>query len=279
MLWETVDPLEQLERRFGFRGAADASDWVADVLDRHWGLTVTHCERLVISSWNVMAWIVAGDRRLVAKWSALPPRFARLQDTANVVAWLDGSGIPVAAPIPARDGRLLVELANLARGRVRSRLPLPGSRFLLGVLPVVQGDLLDIGDEAQVVDAGRMLAALHEALAACPHTVGRRNRKPGEQLVHNDFRSANVLHDGTKVTAVLDLEELGYGARIADVARAAVLLGTRYRNWRPAAKEVRDRFIGAYDQATRTRLTPDEWAAFDELVASNLHEKWWSAQD
>src|SRR4051812_12837931 len=67
MLWESVDPAERLTTRFGFRSAASAADWIADALQSHWGLTVAGCERLVISSWNVMAWFTADGRRLVAK--------------------------------------------------------------------------------------------------------------------------------------------------------------------------------------------------------------------
>lgn len=140
MLWEADDPAEQLTRRFGFHDRASAAEWVADALQGHWDLDVTGCDRLVISAWNVMAWVATDDRRLIAKWSALPQRFAHLVDAARVATWLDTCGIPVAAPIPATDGRLLVEFGNEAKGRLRSRLSLPGRQFLLGVLPVVEGE-------------------------------------------------------------------------------------------------------------------------------------------
>lgn len=276
MLWESDDPAEQLSRRFGFRGGASVAEWVADALQRRWALDVMGCDRVVISAWNVMAWVVAGDQRLIAKWSALPQRFARLADTARVVAWLDSQGIPVAVPIPATDGRLLVEFGNDAKGRLRSRLPLPGSRFLVGVLPVIEGDLLDINDPAQVADAGRMLATVHEALADYPEQVGGRRPQGQEQLVHNDFRSANLLHDGTRITAVLDLEEVSYGTRVGDLARAAVLLGTRYRQWRPASHEVRSTFVAAYNERARAALTNAEREEFEALVAANLKENWWA---
>jgi homoserine kinase type II len=144
--------------------------------------------------------------------------------------WLQASGIPVAAPIPARDGRLRVELNNVS----------------LAVYPVIDGDLLDVGDPAQVTEAGQMLATLHEALATYPHRIdaGRSTRR--EQLVHNDFRSANILHDGTRITAVLDFEEVTYRTRVADLAKATVLLGTRYHNWRPTSPLVQEAFVSAY---------------------------------
>jgi homoserine kinase type II len=70
-----------------------------------------------------------------------------------------------------------------------------------------------------------MLATVHDALAAYPHQTPRGGVRPEpKQLVHNDFRSANILHEGTKITAVLDLEELTYDTRVADLAKSAVLL-------------------------------------------------------
>lgn len=82
MLWESVDPNERLAERFGFRSAASAGEWVADSLDREWGIRVDCCDRLVMSAFNVMAWVTAGDRALIAKWSAFPPLFSRLADVA-----------------------------------------------------------------------------------------------------------------------------------------------------------------------------------------------------
>jgi homoserine kinase type II len=277
MLWESDDPFQQLDRRFGFRGGAAAAAWVTDTLASSWDLEVSACERVVISSWNAMAWVVAGSRRLIAKWSAVPPRFSRLENSARLVDWLDRHGIPVAAPMPATDGRLLVEVANRAKGRVRSRLPLPGSRFLLGVLPVIEGDLLDVDDSTHVADAGRMLATLHEALAAYPDRDAWGRPAHQEQLVHNDFRAANILHDGTRVTAVLDFEEVTYAPRVADLAKAAVLLATRYRNWQPANPDVREAFVAAYNEHAETGLTTTERETFEALVAENLRQKWWVA--
>jgi len=278
MLWEPHDPLGQLKRRFGFGDGGSVAEWVADALQRHWELDVTRCDRVVISAWNAMAWVVAGERQLIAKWSALPHLFAHLQDTMRVVAWVDRYGLPVAGPLPATDGRVLVDIGNERKGRWKSRLrlPVPGSRFLLGVLPAIDGDLLDVDDAGQLADAGRMLASLHEALASYPDHVGGGRPKTGEQLVHHDFRSANILHDRTRITAVLDFEEVTYTARAADLARAAVLLGTRYRDWRPTTAEVRGAFLAAYEDQARVPLTSAERAAYDEAVVVNLNQRWWA---
>lgn len=276
MLWESADPCQELTKRFGFRDGVSAAEWVADVLEQYWSLEAVRCDRLVISGRNVMAWVQAGGRALVAKWSALPHRFSHLVDAARVVAWLDDQAVPVAAPIAATDGRLLVELGNDARGRLRSRLPLPGGRFLVGVLPVVEGDLLAVEDPGHVDDAGRMLATLHQALATYPGQVGRRGRRAHTQLVHNDFRSANILHDGTRISAVLDFEEITYDTRVADIAKSAVLLATRYRGWGPTDETIRTAYLSAYDEHAHDPLTTSERHELDARVAALLNTFGWA---
>lgn len=273
MLWESVNAVDALKKRFGFRSAASAAEWVSETVATNWAMTVDDCERVVISAWNAMAWVVAGQRSLIVKWSAVPHLFARLRDAAAITEWLEGRGVPVALPIRARDGRSLVEIANRARGPVRSRLPLPGSRFLIGVMPVLDGDLLDVDDETQVEHAGEMLAAVHEAMAAYPGSVGGGRPGEGQQLVHNDFRSANILHDHERVTGVLDLEEVKYDNRVADVAKATVLLGCRYRDWGPTSVETRDTFVEAY--CRRLPLDPEQRRDLNERIAVGLTEKGW----
>jgi homoserine kinase type II len=258
MLWESVDPSVALLERFGFVDAVSAVGWMGDALWDTWAIAVYDCDRLVISDRNFLAWITADDRRLIAKLSVSPPLFPRLADTASLRMWLQTRGIPVAAPIPTRDGRLQVELNNVS----------------LGVCPVIDGDLLDVGDPAQVTEAGRMLAKLHEALAAYPHRIDGGPSNRHEQLVQNDFRSANILHDGTGIAAVLDFEEASYRTRVADLAKATVLLGTRYHNWAPTSQLVRDAFVAAYhDQAP---LTSAERNELPRSITTVLKELGWT---
>ncbi len=260
MLWERADPGDALTSRFGFPSAVAAATWVTETLDARWGIAVDRCDELVISGWNAMAWCTAGDRRLIAKWSAVPMRFGRLRDAASVTVWLEACGIPVAAPISAIDGRRLTEE--------------PGRHFLLGVLPVLDGHLLDVGDERHVVDAGEMLAAVHDALAAYPEPVEGRRRSGKDQLVHNDFRSANVLHDGVGITGVLDLEDITFDTRLADLAKAAVLLATRYRDWAPTAADVRATFIHSY--ASCVPLTAQDHRELDARMTAVLAANGWA---
>jgi homoserine kinase type II len=253
MLWEDRDPAKALARRFHFKSPTAAVGWLSDVLAEHWGLASISCERLVISSGNIMAWITVGDRRMIAKWSAYRPVFKRLAAIARLTCWLDERGVPVSAPQPALDGQLQLKLG----------------RFSIGLQNVVPGDLLDVADAAQVQAAGEMLATLHTELAAYPDVVPTRKRPgPGTQLVGNDFRSANILWAGGRISAVLDLEAARYARRVDDVGKAAVLLGTRYHNWQPTPQDARDAFIDAY-QATHP-LSAEELDEVHVIIAKQV---------
>jgi homoserine kinase type II len=193
MLWESVDAAEALTKRFGFASAASAADWAGDALWDGWAIAVDHCDRLVISAGNVLAWVTADDRPLIAKWSAFPWLFRRLADTATLTIWLQASGIPVAAPIPARDGRLRLELRNIS----------------LGVYPVVDGDLLDVDDPTQVADLEEVTYDTRVAdLAKATVLLGTRYRNwgPTSQDVREAFVAA--YHDEAPLTST-EQNELG----------------------------------------------------------------------
>jgi homoserine kinase type II len=258
MLWESVDPVDALRKRFWFADVDSAVSWMTETLSDTWAIAVEDCDRLIMSDGNLLAWITTTDeRRLIAKWSVFPRLFQRLADTTALSMWLHDSGIPVAAPIPARDGRLRVEQDNVS----------------VGVFPVIDGDLLDVGDPEQVADAGHMLATLHDAMAAYPHRIDGGPSTRGDHLVHNDFRSANLLHDGSGITAVLDFEDVTYRTRVADLAKASVLLGTRYHDWGPTSPLVREAFIAAYRE--RSPLTTVEYNEAQRRVTAIMKEFGW----
>jgi len=169
---------------------------------------------------------------------------------------------------------------------------------------VIQGKLLKVDDGGQVQAAGAILARFHHALAAYPDAdqVAPREGRPkplaarvtnwldsaGEhvpaagrgalralvagvpddrrpaQLVHGDFSSSNVLCAGPKIAAVIDFEEARLDHCVDEVARSAVMLGTRFRGWGPVSAEVRTTFLSGY-QSVR-RLTPAEANWWDVLV-------------
>jgi homoserine kinase type II len=287
MLWEPSDPHHALGERFGFGDGESAGRWVAATLDGHWGVHVRSCERIVISDHNALAWVGTSVGRLVAKWSVVPERFPRLAETARLTHWLAGQGLPVSAPVPALDGRVQVEVDGASMGLQR----------------VIGGGLLDTADPAQVRAAGAVLARLQDALAACPDTdrvaalagpsvplttrvtnwlnsgpehvsvsaLGTLRTLVAEappdpvptQLVHHDFRSANVLCAGAEVAAVIDFEEARFDHRVVELARSAVMLGTRFRDWGPVSADVRAGFLAGY-QSVRP-LTRVEAAWWDAL--------------
>lgn len=232
MLWESVDPAIALTARFGFTEVDHATSWLAEAVRGDWDSQMEQCDRLVISAGNLLAWLVVDGEHVIVKCSVDQARFSRLAEADALVAWLDSEGVPVAGPIAASDGRLRIER----------------ERFSLGLYPFVDGDLLDVADPTQVEAAGRTLATLHEALGAYPLPYGDGRAEPNQQLVHGDFRSANILQVSARVTAIVDFDDVAYRSRTTDLARAAVLLGTRYHDWGPTSPDTRDAFLGAYGE-------------------------------
>jgi homoserine kinase type II len=287
MLWEPDDPRQALEERFGFGDGRAAGRWVADTLDDHWGVSVDSCERIVMSGGNALAWVRTPAGRLLAKWSVVPWRFPGLAQTARLTSWLDGQGLPVSAPVPAKDGRPQVETGSVS----------------IGVQREIAGNLLDVADPAQVRTAGAVLARLQDALAAYPHAdqlpvfahasqplaarvTGWLDRAdhlpvtardalralvadappdhPSPQLVHYDFRSANILCARGEIVAILDFEEAQHEHQLVELARAAVLIGTRYRHWGPVPPEVHAAVLAGY--GSERPLTPAGSAWLDILL-------------
>lgn len=99
---------------------------------------------------------------------------------------------------------------------------------------------------------------LRKLVAAAP-----ADRLP-TQLVHGDFRSSNVLCHDSMIAAVIDFEEARLDHCIDEIARSAVMLGTRFRNWGPVSPEVREMFRSGYESVRR--LTSVETCWWDILV-------------
>ncbi|GGB17148.1 hypothetical protein GCM10011492_03660 [Flexivirga endophytica] len=288
MLWEPDNPGTVLAERFDFADAAAAADWVSRTVEQHWGIQAGPCERITMSFNNALVWFHTPHGRRVAKWSIATHRFDRLAALAEMTAWLDRRGQPVSAPAQTLDGRHQVEVDGVSLGLQRE----------------IDGELLDVTSPDQVRAAGAVLARLHEALSSYPdgqrlteltppaETLDKQisdwlgsdhPRAPRKavdvlrqrlavapadplptQLVHGDFRAANVLVTGSTVTAVLDFEEACPEHRIAELARSAVLLGTKFDDWGPVTAEVRAEFLAGYQSVCR--LTPAEAAWWDTLV-------------
>lgn len=285
MLWETTDPTSALSTRFGHHDADAAAEWVNSTLNAHWGLVVDRCERIVMSSHNALAWVTTPAGRLVVKWSVAATRFPRLAALADVTAWLARRHLPVSPPIAALDGRPQVDLGDTSLCLQRH----------------INGEHLDTDDPRHVRQAGEVLARLHEALATFPdpipdltppaplsHRVNVwldsdpdhipaealdglrhlvRETVPGAlptQLVHGDYRSANIIVDESGIVAVIDFEEARIDHRVAELARSAVLLGTRFHNWAPVPIGVHATLLDGY--GSQGRLTPAEASWWKPLV-------------
>jgi len=168
----------------------------------------------------------------------------------------------------------------------------------------IVGDLLDTTDPQQVRVAGGMLARLQDALAGYPRAdrlppiavsskplgaritgwldssaahlptaardtlrgwlAGAPSDGTARQLVHFDFRSANVLWANGEIAAIIDFEEAQPEYRLVELARAAVLLGTRYHDWAPTPADVRAAFLAGYESVRS--LTPAESAWWDIVL-------------
>lgn len=283
MLWESTDPLAALTSRFGFADADELAAWVTKVLADRWGVEVVSCDRVVISAGNALVWVTASTGRLILKWSVIEELFPRLANVARLTEWLDERGVPVSAPMPSSDGELQVELNG----------------FSMGLQSVVEGSMLDVSDPSQVHAAGAALARVQLALADYPEPelgVGGqadasplrariegwletatgphvaelaeslRGRsaalpvdEPSRQLVHLDVRSANMLWSGDQVVAFLDFEEAGVDFPVAELAKATVLLGTRFRQWGPVSVGTQAAFVAGYRSVRELTSVEEAW--------------------
>jgi Ser/Thr protein kinase RdoA (MazF antagonist) len=279
-----------LATRFGFDGFAGAVEWISTTLMSIWAIEVAHCSRIVISDRNAIVWVESDRGPLVVKWSSARDRFANLSASAQLLRRLDHEGIPVAAPMEAVDGRVRVVLDS----------PLGG--LSVAVLPELMGDWLDIGDDAAVRSAGACLAELHAALRgysdeqtrsvteakALNDQIGRwlTNDDPGwapsassrlqclvdnlpalddeTQLVHNDFRAANILTSESAIVGVLDFDDMTRDHQVSDLAKAGVYLGTLFRNWRPTPAAVRRELRAGYESVRPLSPVENQW--LDPLI-------------
>jgi homoserine kinase type II len=255
-----------------------------------WECSPIRCNRIVISALNALAWIHCDATPHVAKWSVNRAQFELLAETARLTAWLDTQGIPVSAPIPSLSGahRVQADEASIELQRVQP------------------GELLDAAQPGQAFAAGETLGRLHDALRNYPHAAALTTADPGEpttriaawladhgtqippgvgeellrrvphallleaelQLVHRDYRASNLIwHDG-RVAAVLDFEDVGADYSVVDLAKAAAMLATRFRDWRPTPPHAIGAFVAGYKSARP--LSAAEASSLQPLIAWQL---------
>jgi Ser/Thr protein kinase RdoA (MazF antagonist) len=285
MLWEPVEAEAALRQRFGFEGFLAVTDWVTAVLDREWRFRVRECPRMVISGRNAIVWATGEQGNLVVKWSGVPWLFASLDASTRLLRGLADQGLPVASPFATASGRDRVVLDGPAGG------------LSVAVLPELTGDWLDVSDLAAVHAAGACLARVHLALGAGSHDAfwktadsrsleerieawlreGDRGLAPeasrrlaallgampeladDRQLVHNDFRAANILTRASTVTAVLDFDDVRVDHPVVDVAKASVYLSTRFTDWQPTPPLVRQALGAGYESVRAFSSAEAHW--------------------
>lgn len=67
-----------------------------------------------------------------------------------------------------------------------------------------------------------------------------------------------------------------WDTRVADIAKSAVLLATRYRDWGPTSESVRTAFLHAYDRHARDPLSRSERRELDARIATHLKTFGWA---
>ena len=273
MLWESVDAEAALTRRFGFTTVDAAVRWLDETLSSRYKIELGTVDRLVISAGNLMAWTVTSEGPLIVKCCVSPGEHPRLQAIAELLAWLRQEDFPVSAPVPTPDGELQIEAGALSVGvqRVVAGDMLdagnPDHAARAGTVLARLHELFLRYPRAGDLDRNPTPVALEADIAEWLHkdapgdprlqsavaalrqgAAGLDSSGMGRQLLHLDYRSANILWAGGDIVAVLDFEQIATGYRVADVAQAATLLGTLYHNWGPLSPESLAAFLAAYEQ-------------------------------
>ena len=297
MLWESVEPEAALEERFGFNSFGAATHWVSAVLEQTWGLTVLECSRMTISDQDAIVWVASDRGGLVAKWSRATERFANLEASTRLLSTLAAQGAPVPSPVTSLNGLGRETLLD------RETLEGPSCAVSFTVLPELAGDWLDVQDHAAVRAAGACLAEIHRTLGAThvdgsvfsSRSTGLKERIGGRlenfdrgfapeatrrladllarvselddrtQLVHNDFRAANILTRDSKITGALDFDDVIIDHRVSDLAKACVYLGTLFTDWRPTPVAVRQSLRAGYESVRPLSRSESEWFEILEL--------------
>lgn len=299
MLWEVGDPHAALGSRFGFTEPLDAAVWLQTLMANYYGLTVTRCERITLSATNALAWVETPSGKYVVKWCCNSQRFPHLAALADLTVWLADRGRPVSTPLAALDGQRQIVVDGVSVGvqqHIQAELLDVNSadavyaagveyghlHVILAAHPHVEiaGDtpsrpLIERIDSLTHALAGRVpeqvLALLgHDAAAAHLSTTDSSaagSTLADAQLVHGDFRSANILCDGAEVVAVLDFEETHRAYRVCDAAKSAVLLGTRYHDWAPSPTCVHRTFRAGIESVAP--FSEHEAAWWDVLIQAN----------
>ncbi len=286
LLWEAEDANRALTKRFQFASADDATRWLVDRVGDVYPVRVISIDRLVISSANLLAWLTTDAGHLLVKCCALVSFHQRLQNVATLLHWLAQRGIPVSVPLLTHmgEGQIICDHLSLGVQRVIAGDLLEptqrGQAQAAGVTLAYLHNALaryphaaDFTPPAPMASLKTMIqtwadkkgaALVDPELVAGLNAIEQRLPSLGEdklatQLVHNDYRAANLLWHDDQIAAVLDFEELGWGYRLYDLTWAAIHLGTRFHHWGPVAPEVHKAFLDSYTAIHPLTATEQAW--------------------
>jgi len=180
-------------------------------------------------SWHV---VDGAGRRAVLKWSPDRAWSAQVLQAAGVVAKLRAVGYPTPAwlAVGISDGGLPYQIQQFVAGQSPDRVTAGIAAVLIELVESHAGLDPDPGRcwsryvTARMAELPREVCAIGPAgrdlLDACERLLAGHGpvTLPTEDLVHGDFRPANILLDAGRVAGVVDIEALGSGTRVFDYA-------------------------------------------------------------
>jgi homoserine kinase type II len=286
MLWESTDAHVALQQRFRFDSSEHAARWLMQTVAHAYALPVESVDRFVISSSNLLAWLTTANGPCIAKCCAMAQAHDWLSNVAELLVWLDRQHVPVAVPLPTRAGQRQVRCDHLTLGLqhvIPGQLLEPihiDQAYAAGLVLAQVHAALAAYPRASDFIALSPVAALAAAVMQWVEHNRLRLRDPALdaaggalvqqlrsrvlpvlpiQLVHGDYRAANILWHAGKIAAILDFEELRWGYRVNDLTWAAVHLGTQFRQWGPVSVEVHAAFFKGYGSIHPLSGAEREW--------------------
>lgn len=229
--------------------------------------------RLAIRAYNLLLWLTTSAGARFAKYHSDLDAHNRLTKVADLLVWLAQQQMPVSVPLLSCAGTRQVRKDHLSIGVQRL---IPGTLLDTAVVEQVHAAGLTLAQLHRTLAAyphatnfvpASPLPNLAEMIGRWAENKGRAIDDPVllagiktllrsleadptsalmPQLVHRDYRAANILWHGGTIAAVLDFEDLLWSYRINDLAWSAVHLGTRYHHWGPVSEEVHTAFLAAY---------------------------------
>lgn len=194
-------------------------------------------DRRLAGGWQSGAYLLTSQLGpAVLKWSPDPPWAAQIGRAARSVSRIRSRGYPTPAWLAVGVGSAGYgyQIQELVPGGTRKQLTVGVAASLIEVLEL-QAGLDPDPDRSWSIYLTDWYATQWAVTVAAVAAVGPGGRSlveatntllarfdapsfPSQDLVHGDFRLANLLFDGERVSGVVDIEALGSGSRAFDYA-------------------------------------------------------------